>query len=309
MAKEWQVTVQSEMLSQECTSWQELIHQRCGLYFSDNRLQGLHKCLRQRMRLCRMQSYREYYHYVASQPSGSGEWQALLDLLLNNETGFFRHLPSFTALTQHVLPELMCNRLPSTPIKMWSAGCSMGQEAYSLAIAFLETTALMSCVPLSHVRSEPDYQVAIKGSDISQRALCKAHQGQYKPHEARSLSKHYLQHYFTALGEGRQVVYQVIPRLQQMVEFGYVNLHDPDSSPFSPLPFIAGRGEGVDVIFCQNVLIYFAPEDRVQIVKRLCQRLRPEGYLFLGPAEAMGLTVAGMEPVRLDDTLIYRRAR
>jgi chemotaxis protein methyltransferase CheR len=65
----------------------------------------------------------------------------------------------------------------------------------------------------------------------------------------------------------------------------------------------------VDVIFCQNVLIYFIPEDRVQIVKRLCQRLRPKGYLFLGPAEAMGLTVAEMEPVRLDDTLIYRRAR
>jgi chemotaxis methyl-accepting protein methylase len=149
----------------------------------------------------------------------------------------------------------------------------------------------------------------IKGSDISQRALGKARQGQYKPYEARSLPEHYRQHYFIVLGEGHQVVYQVIPRLQQMVEFGYVNLHEPDSSPFSPLPFIGGRGEGVDVIFCQNVLIYFAPEDRVQIVKRLCQRLRPEGYLFLGPAEAMGLTVADMEPVRLDDTLIYQRAR
>ncbi|MDH3599381.1 MAG: protein-glutamate O-methyltransferase CheR [Candidatus Tectomicrobia bacterium] len=309
MATERQVTIQAEMLSQECTSWQELIHQRCGLHFSESRLQGLHRCLRQRMRLCRMQSYREYYRYVASQPSGSGEWQALLDLLLNNETGFFRHLPSFTALTQHVLPELMCNRPHYMPIKMWSAGCSMGQEAYSLAVAFLETTAPTSAVPLSHLRSEPEWQVAIKGSDISQRALRKARQGQYKPHEARSLPGHYLQHYFTALGEGRQVVYQVIPQVQQMVEFGYVNLHDPDSSPFSPLPFIGGRGEGVDVIFCQNVLIYFTPADRAQIVKRLCQRLRPEGYLFLGPAEAIGLTVAGMEPVRLDDTLIYRCAR
>ena len=105
------------------------------------------------------------------------------------------------------------------------------------------------------------------------------------------------------------MVYQVVPLLQEIVEFSYVNLYDPDTSTFSPLPYIGGRGEGVDVIFCQNVLIYFTPDDRVEIVQRLCQRLCPGGYLFLGPAEAMGLNVVDMQPIRLDDIIIYQRQK
>jgi chemotaxis protein methyltransferase CheR len=92
-----------------------------------------------------------------------------------------------------------------------------------------------------------------------------------------------------------------------MVEFGYVNLHDPASSPFAPLPFMGGRGEGVDVIFCQNVLIYFTSEDRLAIVQRLCQRLRPGGCLFLGPAEVVGLRLPGIQSVQLPDVLLYQR--
>ena len=95
--------------------------------------------------------------------------------------------------------------------------------------------------------------------------------------------------------------------LRQVVEFGLVNLHHPDTSPFAPLPFIAGKGDGVDVIFCQNVLIYFIPDDRVAIVQRLCQRLRPGGYLFLGPADVVGLKLPGIQPVRRTDVLMYQR--
>jgi chemotaxis protein methyltransferase CheR len=123
----------------------------------------------------------------------------------------------------------------------------------------------------------------------------------------RSLPNSYRQRYFTMAEDGPQAVYQVGPQLQAMVEFGYINLHDPASSPFAPLPFMGGRGEGVDVIFCQNVLIYFTAEDRLAIVQRLCQRLRPGGCLFLGPAEVVGLRLPGIQSLQLPDVLLYQR--
>ncbi len=309
MIPEQQAVSQPEMPAYESALWQELIRQRCGLHFSESRLRSLTRGLWERMQLYRMNSYRDYYHYIESHPPKSPEWQALLDHLLNHETGFFRHVPSFTALTEYVLPDLIHHRQPVGPVKMWSAGCSVGQEAYSLAMAFLNFISPPSAGHRQCMESgvEVTLQVKVIGSDISQRVLQKARCGEYKPHETRSTGLGYRQHYFTQVGDGHHMVYQVAPQVQKFVEFGYVNLHDPDSSPFAPLPFIGGRGEGIDVIFCQNVLIYFTYEDRVAIVQRLCQRLRPSGYLFLGPAEATGLHLPGMQPIRLDDMLIHQR--
>jgi chemotaxis protein methyltransferase CheR len=211
----------------------------------------------------------------------------LLDLLLNRETGFFRHQPSFEALTGHVLPELLRDRRrpAAVPVTLWSAGCSSGQEAYSLAMAFLETTA---------GRRE---RAQVTGSDISPRALDRARQGRYRPFEVRCLPETCLSRYTRCGVDAVGPCYQVADAVRELVQFERFNLTDPDSYAVW----------GQDVIFCQNVLIYFAPEDREAVVGHLAGRLNPGGYLFLGPAEAVGLRVAGLEPVRLDNALIYRR--
>jgi chemotaxis methyl-accepting protein methylase len=256
-----------------------------------------------------MQSYREYYRYVVTHTAGEAEWLTLLEGLLNHETHFFRHPPSFTALSENVLPELIGVRAPGDPITMWSAGCSLGQEAYSLAMVFFELTAPSAAVQAQRaVSGDPaGLRAKVKGSDISPLALYKARTGLYKPYEMRSLPDVYRQRYFALTESGPQAVYEVGPQLREMVEFGYVNLCDPASSPFAPLPFMGGKGEGVDVIFCQNVLIYFTSEDRQAIVQQLCQRVRLGGYLFLGPAEGVGLKLPGMQSVRRPDVLIYQR--
>ena len=294
-----------EMPPQEYAAWQALIQQRCGLFFSESRQHNLCRGIHERMRLCRMQSYRAYYNHIVSHPTGSAEWQALLDYLLNHDTGFFRHVPSYDALTGYVLPALLHDGRREKLIRMWSAGCSMGQEAYSLAMSFLDFTPPPSTLYLDRVGDDTraGWQIKVIGSDISRRVLHKARLGQYKPHETRSLPDHYRQRYFTAIGDGHRRIYQIVPTVQSLVKFGYVNLQDPDSSPF-----LAGQSGGMDVIFCQNILIYFTLEDRLEIVQRLCQFLRPGGYLFLGPAEAMGLNLPGMRAVRLDDVMIYQRA-
>jgi len=300
---------QPELLSHDCTLWRDYIRQRCGLSFSDSRLWFLRQNLWERMRLCGMRSYREYYRYVVTHTAGEAEWLTLLEGLLNHETNFFRHPPSFAALSENVLPELFRVRAPADPITMWSAGCSLGQEAYSLAMVFLELTTPPTAVQAQRAASghPAALRAKIKGSDISPLALHKARAGLYKPYEMRSLPDVYRQRYFAMTESEPQAIYEVGPQLREMVEFGYVNLHDPASSPFAPLPFMGGKGEGVDIIFCQNMLIYFTLEDRQAIVQQLCQRLRLGGYLFLGPAEGVGLQLPGMQSVRRPDVLIYQR--
>jgi len=294
---------------QECTLWQAFIQQRCGLVFSASRQRFLRQSLLARMRLNRMRSFREYYHYVAFHPAAVAEWQALLELLLNHETHFFRHQPSFTALSEYALPMLMQDRAQDSTITMWSAGCSLGQEAYSLALAFLEFTAPPSspCYKRLGNWARAGWQVKVIGTDISQQALERARQGQYKLHEMRWLAEYYRQHYFTTLTYGPHVTYKVVPRVQAVVDFHYMNLCDPHSAPPVLPPFIGGKGGGVEIIFCQNVLIYFPQEERPGIVQRLCQFLRPGGFLFLGPAEVLGLRLPGIQPVQLPHVLLYQR--
>lgn len=298
-----------ELSAEASALWQELIQQRCGLFFSASRQRLLRQSLLARMSVHRMPHWRDYYQYMAFHPAAGDEWQALIELLLNHESGFFRHQPSFRALSDTVLPALMQHRTSGETMTMWSAGCSMGQEAYSLAMTFLNLTAPPSSSAYTRAGSwaYAGWQVRIIGSDISHQALARARRGQYKLHELRSLPESCRQHYFAALGDGPGMVYQVGPRLQAVVEFHYMNLQDATSTPPFLPPFIGGKGGGADVIFCQNVLIYFTQDDRMAIVQRLCQYLRPGGALFLGPAEVLGLKFPGIEPVRRHDVLFYQR--
>jgi len=294
-----------EMSNLEYEVWREFIQQRCGMYFSENRLYSLRQRLWERMRLRKTYNYSEYYHFVAYNSEGKEEWEELLETLLNQETGFFRHPPSFEALTGVALPELMRAKQKAgvKTITMWSAGCATGQEPYSLAMAFLETTAPKSfqqrgnAIPFSSEQSLGRWQVKVSASDISQRALERARRGRYKPHEVRFMPEHYREKYMFTINENGNTIRQVNDQARDLVQFGQINLHDPATYWIS----------AQDVIFCQNVLIYFNPEKRLEVVSRLCQRLNPGGYLFLAPAEVVGLKLPGIQSVRLTDVLVYQR--
>ncbi len=276
--------------------WRELVHNRCGIYFTPSRRYFLESRLWERMQVLSLNSYSEYYHYVLYNLHGDREWGQLLDLLLNNESSFFRHTPSFTALVEHILPSLLRTkrRHGVNMLSMWSAGCANGQEAYSLAMAFHETAV-------------PDearlWQAKVWGTDISRRSLQKAKNGRYKPYDIRNMPAHYLQTYMGLAengrpsGNSRRNIYKVNDSIRQMTQFAKLNLMEPNDYWISEQ----------DVIFCQNVLIYFQLKDREALVKRLCSRLSPGGYLFLAPAEMVGLKIPGIQPVKLEESLIYQR--
>jgi chemotaxis methyl-accepting protein methylase len=289
--------------------WQKLIQDRCGMYFSENRRRYLHQRLWERMRVRGIKSYSEYYHYVLFNTRGGDEWAEILKLLLNNETSFFRHMPSFDVLLRFALPELMKEKARHgvNTITLWSAGCSAGQEAYSLAMAFLELLSPTSSIQ----RNEPvplppaddkslyaSWQAKVTGTDIDQHALDQARRAQYKYNDVRYMPAHYRNRYLTIAEEdkGTPNTYQVVDSVRAITQFGHLNLIDP-----------AYWVSGQDVIFCQNVLLYFEQASRIAIVERLCQRLNPGGFLFLAPAEVVGLKLPNIQLVRQPDSLIYQR--
>jgi len=273
-----------ELTAAEQALWLELIRQRCGLTFSDGRLRVLRLALHGRMMSRGLASCTDYYHAVSRGGNGDAEWLLLLDALLNKETSFFRHGPSFAVLRETILPELMRLRYPQGErcLHLWSAGCSTGQEAYSLAMAFAETAGARA------------WKARVTGSDLSLSNLERGRRGRYKPYEVRELPAVCGEKYLRALGDG---TVEVDPALRAAVEFRPCNLLDADSYDLPPQ----------DVIFCQNVLIYFAADDRRRIAHQLGASLRPGGCLFLGPAELVGTRLPGLEPLARNDVLVYRR--
>jgi len=153
------------------------------------------------------------------------------------------------------------------------------------------------------------WQVEIMATDIGRRALEKARRGLYKPFEIRFMPEYYRDKYLTVEREANVMEsvpsspsttrYRVAKRVRERVHFGYLNLNDPASC------WVTAQ----DVIFCQNVLIYFKPESRAETARHLCQRLNPGGYLFLAPAEVTGLNLPGVQLVHFEDSLVYKRIR
>ena len=276
-----------EISELEFELWRDLIEARCGTRFTETRMLYLTRCLWQRMREVGVKSYGDYYRRVVYGAVGEGEWEVLLELLLNRETGFFRHPPSYQALTTRVIPELVAarSRQGIRALTFWSAGCSTGQEPYSLAMVLRSST------------DATRWEVKVCGSDVSETALAEARRGCYKAAAVQAVPPEYRDRFLTVSENGTGVCYRISSELRAIVQLGKLNLTQPAT-------YWVGEQ---DVIFCQNVLIYFRPERRVEVVGELVRRLRPGGYLFLAPGEVVGLKLPGVKSVHFDNSLAYQR--
>ena len=269
--------------------WSALVEERCGTTFGESRMRHLEAGLWERMRQRGTRGYGEYYEYVAFNPGGDLEWAALLESLVNHETSWFRHPPTFECLGEQILRPLIVekHKRGGAALSMWSAGCSTGDEAFSMA-----TVALASTFP------EPA-RVRVVGSDISEKSLAHARRGRYTSRAVANVPAAYRQQYLKLIQAQRDVYYEVHERLRSIVEFTKFNMLDPETYGV----------EQYDVIFCQNVLLYFRPETRMRIVTHLAERLNPEGYLFLAPGEVVGLRFPGLKMFRLGDSIVYQQTQ
>jgi chemotaxis protein methyltransferase CheR len=266
--------------------FQELLIETSGLQFEESRRQALHLALWQRLQHRGHDSYREYYNLLKFHPEGRHEIRELLDLITIGETYFFRNKAQFDVLMRFVLPEIIQRKVDSWDkcIRVWSAGCSGGDETYSIAIAMMEV-----------VPSYKEWNISILGTDINRNALASAKETIYGQKHIGHLPKEYLDKYFKARGS----TYILEPNVRELVQFEYHNLAKD--------PFIHAKMQNVDILFCRNVTIYFDGQTTQRVIENFHNCLAPEGYLFLGHTETLWQITKKYERVEFPQTFIYKK--
>jgi chemotaxis protein methyltransferase CheR len=275
------MTLQAPRTSAEINLFRQLLTNRAGIAFGQSRETFLEGRLRGRMAKAGARSLYEYYRMVA-EPDGAGELQALVDELSINETSFFRSPAQFEFLGQNALPARLRARqeMHSKRLRLWSAGCSTGQELYSMAMVFLETAVF-----------HESWDVSLLGTDVSASAVHRARVGAYEERQLTDVGALRRQRFFEKKGDR----FVVRAWARRGLEFACANVLD--GPPCSD----------IDVIFCRNVMIYFDPADQQKLLRRLAQALAPGGYLFLGHAESLLGMSDHFRTVSLRPGIVYQR--
>lgn len=279
----WSLQPLADMSAAEFRDWQALLEDRTGVVVNEQRRAFLQTSLGARMRELGISDYGSYYRQVTDGPRGAVEWSNLLDRLTVQETRFFRHKPSFDLLERY-LRQRVEEVGQSRPLALWSVGCSSGEEPYSLAMV---ATQVMEAAGL------PAF-FGVTGTDISLNALSRAREARYAARKLDEFEAELIARFFTAQDDGR---YQVVPNLVERVCCARLNVLELAKAPMS----------GMDVIFCQNLLIYFRRWRRREILNRLAERLAPGGMLVIGVGEVVDWHHPALEPVADERVLAFTR--
>lgn len=246
-----------------------LIYKQCGINLTSVKRTMLASRLRKRLRSLGIGSFSEYYHYVSGTKGGSDELVHMLDAVSTNKTDFFREPRHFDYLMKEALPR-MCRSgwwRPGRRLNVWSAGCSSGEEPYTIAMVAADFA--------SHHRVG---EFSILASDISTRVLEKARKGIY-PDNAVEPVPAVLKRKYLMRGKGSQKGYcRVVPELRSTLQFQRINLNG--SRHF-------GIRTPMDMIFCRNVIIYFDRDTQKKLFEKFYEQLVPGGYLFIGHSETL----------------------
>lgn len=264
---------------------------RTGLNFTPASRFALERRLRERLMVLKLASFTEYHHYLRFSPHAAEEWDEAVDLLTTNETYFFREERQLRAFQNELLPMLQGQTRDQRRLAIWSAGCSTGEEAYTIAI-------LVHLSRLFPRRVAGDsggtWDVRIYGSDISRRCVTAARRGVYTETSFRATTDDVRNTFFFEQHDG----WHVGENIRDICHFGQMNLLDEDRSR------VLGRA---DAIFCRNVLIYFDSRARKTAIEVLYDRLNPGGVLLLGHSESLLNVSTAFELLHLKDDLVYRK--
>src|SRR5512138_1503935 len=278
----WRSPVDAPAMSEEeFRLLRDLVHGHCGIFFRDDTRYLLERRLAPRLQALGLASFREYHRYLRYDPARAAELDEAVDAITTNETYFYREPAQLGAFSREVLPELARALAPLRRLRILSAGCSTGEEAYTLAVLVRESGLFAG------------WDVEIVGADISRRCLAAARAAAYGEHAFRSAEAAPMRRWFQLRG-GKWVVDEAIRR---MVRFTRENLLDPRA--------LASTSQ-VDVLLCRNVMIYFDLATRRRVLATFHARLREGGWLLLGHSESLLNVTADFEIVHLRSDLVYR---
>ncbi|MCB9727051.1 MAG: methyltransferase domain-containing protein [Deltaproteobacteria bacterium] len=269
---------------EDVEGFRALVERRFGLRFDATKDDDLAELLRRRMEASGASGFGAYQRLLSDDATQDDETAFLAEALTINETFFFRNADAFRALVEGVLPALIAAASPHRRLRILSAGCASGEEPYSLAMMLSEALPDLA-----------SWDVQIVAVDIDPAALAKAERARYSSWSLRATPEATRLRYFEEVG--REFV--VDPGIRQMVRFVRGNLTD-DRAAF-------WRAASHDLVFCRNVLMYFAPEHMADVITRAHRALRPGGYLFLGHAESLRGMNRGFHLCHTHDTFYYQK--
>ena len=272
-------SIPAQFTEAELKLLQVLVYQECGMHFDERRTHFLQDRLQRRLKECHLDSFYSYYRLLISK-EGKAELARLLENLTVSETSFFRNKAQLDLFHKHILDDLIRRKQAQRDysLRIWSAGCSTGQEPYTLAMLIADSlayyylrnpqsTAVTSPKPLV----PPPWRVEIIASDISYSVLRTAQEGTYSEGQMASVDYSYRLRYFDKTGDR----YAIKKALKEIVHFDFHNLKTE---------YLPQRN---DVIFCRNVMMYFDEPEQKRLLEKFARCLNLQGYLFVGHAESL----------------------
>ena len=273
-----------ELTVETFTRFRDLIYEKTGIYYPENKKYVLDSRLLSRLAERNCSTYEEYLSLLKTDAWRDRELPALFNVVTTNETYFFRDQPQLQAFSDLILPAVLKENQAMKRVRIWSAACSTGDEPYTLAIMLLEKNAEWA-----------GWSAEIAASDISEATLASARRGAYGTYAMRQVPPSLASRYFTP-EDGQQVVK---PEVKRLVRFANVNLFDAARVKLM---------KGMDVIFCRNCLIYFDDKAKKRVVDAFYDCLNPRGYLVIGFSESLHNLTRAFRPVPANKTVVYQKA-
>jgi chemotaxis protein methyltransferase CheR len=274
-----------DLSEEEFRLLRDLIHERFGLFFDDNQRASLRTRLAGRLASLDLLSFEDYYHYLRFGPQRGDELQRMVTHLTNNETYFYREMPQLQVFADAVLKALKERKTPldDRALRVLSAGCSSGEEAYTLAMIIYDSGLFFW-----------NWDITVTGLDVDAAALDKARRAVYHPNSFRSIRPAIVEKHFVVEPGGARVK----DTIRKAVRFRQGNIIEPASyEGLAPL----------DAVFCRNVLIYFSDAMILKVVRLFHEVLAPGGYLFLGHAESLSRITDMFTPIRFQGAMVYQK--
>ncbi len=261
----------------------EFIYKHCGLHFPESGRFLLESRLQNRLRAHHFDSFLKYYHYILFHQDRQEEIAEMVDVLTTNETYFFREQRQLEAFSREILPDLAERKARTRHLSVWSAGCSTGEEPFTLAILVDESGLFTG------------WRVDIIGTDISQRVIRSARRAIYTPSAFRATTAEAMGRHFACTEDGKFVLEE---KIRGMVQFGNLNLLDERALGLVP---------ECDLIMCRNVIIYFDQEAKAKLMGYFFRKLRPGGYLLLGHSESLMNITTAFRLKHLANDMVYQK--
>ncbi|MDR1660136.1 MAG: protein-glutamate O-methyltransferase CheR [Desulfovibrio sp.] len=271
---------------EEFIQLRDFIYQRCGIFIAENRKYLIENRLSSRIKELNLKSYNEYYNFLRFDVSRKTELNKLFEVVTTNETSFYRNPPQLEIFQHVILTDIVekCRKAGRKRLRLWSAGCSTGEEPYTLAIILHEV-----------LKSEiAAWDIKITANDLSDAVLNAARRGIYNEYALRTTPPEITSAYFTKDGN----VYRINESLKRIVTFGQINLNDKEQLK---------RVEKSQVVFCRNVIIYFDDDMKRRVINAYYDNLEPDGVLLIGHSESLHNITRAFQLEQYKGTIVYRK--